>query len=260
MQITSQSQAAPMFEALAINRMEKIMLCESCGKEVTKNAELYQSCGCELDEVSSSNIEISSVESLQKQNEQALDKLTKYEKKFLGSVHYPWRRFFARTVDLVFIGVPVSFLFTFSIIVLFPNNVGGFAKFIENPIGEVVIIYALWLPVEALFLSVGGTTPAKWVFGIRVTRRTGEKLSYGQALQRAFLVFAQGDGLGIPLVTLFTRLFAYRRLKKTGTTLWDTSVDSVVTHRKWGVIRAIVVLLITLTALMIFSILNQINK
>jgi len=169
------------------------------------------------------------------QNEPQVEQPTKDESKnFLGGVHHPWRRFFARTVDLISIGFPILFLFVFSVSYLFPDNIDGFVKFIENPIGVAIILNVLWFPVEALFLSTGGTTPAKWIFGIRITSQTGEKLSYGQALKRAFLVFVQGDGFGIPLVTLFTRLFAYRRLIKTGTTLWDTSASSVVTHKEWG--------------------------
>src|SRR3546814_12019146 len=53
-------------------------------------------------------------------------------------------------------------------------------------------------------------------------------------------IFVQGVGFGIPFVALFTQLFAYRRLTKTGTTLWDTSAGAVVLHKKWGVVRALV--------------------
>lgn len=237
------------------------MFCEKCGKEATQNSKFCQYCGSDLGKVNNSQNETSSVEPVKRQNEQLTEQPTKDESKsFLGSVHHPWRRFFARTVDLMSIGILIFFLFAFSIGYLFPNNIDGFVKFIENPIGAAIVLYVLWLPVEALFLSAGGTTPAKWVFGIRVTSQTGEKLSYGQALKRAFLVFVQGDGFGIPLVTLFTRLSAYRRLTKTGTTLWDTSVDSVVTHKKWGVIRAIASIVVTLVVLMIMGILNQMGN
>jgi hypothetical protein len=115
----------------------------------------------------------------------------------------------------------------------------------------------LWLPVEALFLSVGGATPGKWIFGIRVTSLNGENLTYGKALKRAVLVFVLGDGFGVPIVNLLPRLYAYRRLTKTGSTLWDKSIGSVVTHKKWGVIRAIVCVCVTLLSFMVISALNQ---
>lgn len=195
------------------------------------------------------------------QNIQTIEQSEKDESKsFLGGVHHPWRRFFARTVDLMSSGVFVFFLFYFSFGYLFPNNIGGFVKFIENPIGAAIVLYALWIPVEALFLSARGTTPAKWVFGIRITSNTGEKLSYAQALKRTFLVFVQGDGFGIPLATVFTRLYAYRRLTKTGTTLWDTSASSVVTHKRWGIIRALASALVTFATFVVMSIFDIFNK
>lgn len=240
------------------------MFCENCGKEATQNAKYCQYCGSELsnaDQSKSNQIKASSIQSEKLEKEQLTETPKKDESKsFLGGVHHPWRRFFARTVDLMSIGILIFLLFSFSIGYLFPQNIDGFLKFIENPIGAAIVLYVLWLPFEALFLFLVGTTPAKWVFGIRVTTPTGENLSYGQALQRVFLVFVQGEGFGIPLVTLFTRLFAYRRLTKTGTTLWDTSVGSVVTHKKWGVIRAIASVFVTLVVLVIMRILNQMGN
>jgi len=63
----------------------------------------------------------------------------------------------------------------------------------------------------------------------------------------------QGQGIYIPLVSIFTRLFAYRSLKKTATTPWDKSVVSVVTHKKWGVIRAIASVVVVLVTLLIIK-------
>ena len=81
-------------------------------------------------------------------------------------------------------------------------------------------------------------------------------LSFSEALNRSFLVFVQGVGLGIPFVALFTQLFAYRRLAKTGTTLWDTSASAVVLHKKWGVFRAIVCTTAVFGVLILISALN----
>ncbi|MDP2762218.1 MAG: RDD family protein [Sideroxyarcus sp.] len=181
-------------------------------------------------------------------------------KSSLGGSYHPWRRFFARTVDLMSVGMLIYFLFVFAVRYMFPENIGGLMEFITNPIGAVILIYSLWLPVEALFLSLLGTTPAKWIFGIRVVSKTGKNLSYADALKRAVLAFTQGDGLGIPLVTIFTRLYAYQRLTITGTTLWDTSAGSEVTHKKWGVIRATMSVFVTFVALVIMAFLSSIGK
>ncbi len=133
----------------------------------------------------------------------------------------------------------------------------GFVKAIKKPITAGIILYLLWIPIEAAFLAAACTTPGKWIFGIRVVRRTGDKLSFPDALKRVFFVWIEGEGFGIPLVTIFTRFFAYRRLTLTGTTFWDTSVDSVVTHKKWGVIRTIASVLVVLLIFMIMCMLTE---
>lgn len=160
-------------------------------------------------------------------------------KTFLGGQHHPWRRYFARMVDICIAGGTLFLLLIFAFSLTMPEQAAGFAKAIENPFIGGVVLYLIWLPAEALLLSLCGTTPAKWLFGIRVAHPDGNLLSFAEALNRSFLVFVQGLGFGIPLVALFTQLFAYRRLTKTGTTLWDTSTNTAVLHKKWGVFRAL---------------------
>ena len=181
-------------------------------------------------------------------------------KTFLGGQQYPWRRLFARTIDICTAGFVLFLLLIFAISAAMPEQAEGFAKAIENPIIAGVVLYLVWLPVESLFLSLFGTTPAKWLFGIRVAHPGGDLLSYSDALNRSFLVFVQGVGFGIPIVALFTQLFAYRRLTKTGTTLWDTSANAVVLHKKWGVFRALVCTAAVFGVLILMSALNAAGK
>lgn len=129
-----------------------------------------------------------------------------------------------------------------------------------NPIIASVVLYLIWLPVDALLLSWFGTTPAKWLFGIRVAHPGGDLLTFSEALKRSFLVFVQGVGFGIPFVALFTQLFGYRRLTKTGTTLWDTSANAVVFHKKWGVFRALACTAAVIAVLVLISALNAAGK
>ena len=181
-------------------------------------------------------------------------------KTFLGGQHHPWRRLFARTVDICTAGFVLFLLLIFAFSATMPEQAAGFAKAIENPIIASVVLYLIWLPAEALLLSLFGTTPAKWLFGIRVAHPAGDLLSFSDALNRSFLVFVQGVGFGIPFVALFTQLFAYRRLTKTGTTLWDTSSSAVVLHKKWGVFRALVCTAAVFGVLILMSALNAAGK
>jgi uncharacterized RDD family membrane protein YckC len=181
-------------------------------------------------------------------------------KSFLGGQHHPWRRFFARTVDISTVGLLFFLLLAFSVGSTMPSRAEGFAKAIENPIIASFLLYLVWLPVEAVFLSLFGTTPAKWLFGIRVVHTGGELLSFSEALNRSFLVWVQGVGLGIPFVALFTQLFAYRRLTRTGTTLWDTSAGAVMTHQRWGALRALVCTVVVFSVLILLSVLNAVGN
>lgn len=181
-------------------------------------------------------------------------------KKFFGGQHHPWRRLFARTVDICTAGLVLFMLLIFAFSATMPEQAAGFAKAIENPIIASVVLYLIWLPAEALLLSLFGTTPAKWLFGIRVAHPGGNLLSFAAALNRSFLVFVQGVGFGIPFVALFTQLFAYRRLTKTGTTLWDTSTTAVVLHKKWGVFRALACTAAVFAVLILISALNAAGK
>jgi len=181
-------------------------------------------------------------------------------KTFLGGQYHPWRRLFARTVDLCTAGFVLVFLLIFAFGVAMHEQAADFAKAIENPIIAGVVLYLVWLLAEALLLSLFGTTPAKWLFGIRVAHPGGDLLSFSEALKRSFLVFVQGVGFGIPFVALFTQLFAYRRLTKTGTTLWDTSANAVVLHKKWGVFRALVCSAAVFVVLILMSALNAAGK
>lgn len=181
-------------------------------------------------------------------------------KSFFGGLHHPWRRLFARTVDICTAGFVLFLLLIFVFSATMPEQAVGFAKAVENPIVASVVLYLIWLPAEAVLLSLFGTTPAKWLFGIKVAHPGGRFLSLSESLNRSFLVFVQGVGFGIPFVALFTQLFAYRRLTKTGTTLWDTSTSAMVLHKKWGVFRALVCTAAVFAVLILISALNAAGK
>lgn len=181
-------------------------------------------------------------------------------KTFLGGPHHPWRRLFARTIDICTAGFALFLLLIFAFSATMPEQAAGFSKAVENPIIASVVLYLIWLPAETFLLSLFGTTPAKWLFGIRIEHPDGNLLSLAEALNRSFLVFVKGVGLGIPFVALFTQLFAYRRLTKTGTTLWDASANAVVLHKKWGVFRSIACTAAVFAVLILISALNAAGK
>jgi uncharacterized RDD family membrane protein YckC len=249
------------------------MYCDQCGEETEPKAKFCQSCGAELtgasckraikteflsEEISLNNATEKEDVSINKTQKGSIDQ----NNTFFGGTHHPWRRLFARSVDLflgLIMAIPLFFLTGYLTGYFLPQYINEFREILENPYTAGVLIYLLWLPIEAIFLASIGTTPAKWVFGIRILNKSGDKLTYLNALKRAALVWVQGDGFGIPIISFFTRLIAYRRLNKTGTTLWDEDVGSIVTHKKWGSLRIISSTTIVLIALTGIGFLNSIN-
>lgn len=182
-------------------------------------------------------------------------------KTFPGDTVPPWRRLFARLLDLFisFCLCVLLFLVLYAIPRYMPEGVHwedlqnlrqllGLLLFVMmivhavllQPVAAAIATFLLSVPVEALFLACFGATPAKWLFGIRVVHPDGTLLSLSEAFRRSLRVFAQGLGFGIPFIAPFTFLFAYRRLTKTGSTWWDAATNAVVRHKKRGVFRTLV--------------------
>lgn len=138
-----------------------------------------------------------------------------------GSQSRPWPRYFARAFDTMLVGLGLGALAVMA---------GGEELLGSQFLNGLMVTLSLCF-VEAALLASWGTTPGKWLFNIRVSRTNGRLLSFGQALKRAFGVFVYGQGLGIPLISLFTQASAYNKLVKEGTTTWDEGADQVVTHR-----------------------------
>jgi uncharacterized RDD family membrane protein YckC len=182
---------------------------------------------------------------------------------FFGGQHHPWRRYFARWVDLGTGGLLLLVLLRVAAYATMPEQAERLMQALDtldNPALDKllasVLLCLVWLPVEAAFLSSFGGTPAKWLFGIRVARPDGSLLSFSEALKRSFLVWIQGLGFGVPLIMQIMQLFAYRRLTKTGATSWDSAANAVVFHEKWKAFRAFLCTVAVLGVLLLIGALN----
>lgn len=148
-----------------------------------------------------------------------------------------WARWLARGLDVVLL-MPATFLLFMGLGVAaelgyLPREIMTWA---QDPIlvrvmelAAAFLLFCLW---EPLFLANAGTTPGKWLMGIRVRGADGGKLSYPRALWRFVQVWVVGLAAGIPLLVLATMLMARARLQSDGSTSWDESVGAQVTHSK----------------------------
>ena len=134
-------------------------------------------------------------------------------KSFLGGQHHPWRRLFARTVDICTAGFLLFLILIFAFSATMPEQAAGFAKAIENPIVASVVLYLIWLPAEAVLLSLFGTTPAKLGTADRKSAPFLIAVAVGSCQQKAVDLCLSPRGvmwyIQRPLLVLITRKNLY---------------------------------------------------
>lgn len=133
---------------------------------------------------------------------------------------HPWRRYFARTIDLLLFSLLMDFvLFVVFRLRPFP---GDFLRVLMG------LGYGfLYVPTEAWLLHRFGTTPGKWAMGIRLEWIEGGNLPYTEALYRSWWVLKYGMAFGIPIVQLGFQIRCYCALTGTSTKKWVKYNDRI---------------------------------
>ena len=141
---------------------------------------------------------------------------------------HPWRRYFARSLDLALAGLAVS-LMRFCVFRQ-PLDDGAGARIVQ-----LVLAWVVLMVTEPFLLHFWGTTMGKRLFGIRVVSiRTGEKLGLSEAFSRTGMVFACGDGASIPLVNIGCNIYSYYRYAVKGEPLaWEEDNTEQFSDMTW---------------------------
>ena len=160
----------------------------------------------------------------------------------------PWARLGAKLIDLGLFLIPFMILmFGVGLVIGIvlagsPNTLealispGFWSGLIWTVLG--IVVWSLTYPaVEALIISLSGTTPGKWLLGISVTRTDGGRLSFGRAYFRSFRAAAEGLALGIPLLQLIAMLMAFNKLNSEGSVSWDRMEGVAYQTGPVGVVR-----------------------
>jgi uncharacterized RDD family membrane protein YckC len=145
----------------------------------------------------------------------------------------PGVRFWARYFDYFLF----AFVFGFVFGIIEPSVVQ-----IPEIVLSMLLIF-IWIFIESYLLSSWGTTPGKWLLKTTVRDSAGKKLSFSNALKRAFTVWWRGMALGIPIIIIITLIISYNKLKKDGITPWDSEGNFVITHEKISGLRILVTVL-----------------
>lgn len=143
---------------------------------------------------------------------------------------YAWRRFFAKQVDVL---LAATLMFALLGSVLSASD-GAYNALIalENPIVLNVIGVFLAIVPNAILAGLSGRSLGKAIFGLKVVGEDGQPPGLAKGFRREMQLTAQGFGLGIPLISLFTMINSYSRLKSDGAAPWDADAELKVLYRK----------------------------
>ena len=151
------------------------------------------------------------------------------------TVSHPWRRFFARSLDLSL----CSLLWMAVCLFLFrwhPDNTWPIRLL------NSYVAYGILLVLEPILLCTWGYTPGKWIFGLAVRNPLGQKLTWGKAVDRTWGVFARGEGYGIPFYRLWRKYKCYCQCKDGEPEAWEEDTSYTIrdtrVRRCWGFVAA----------------------
>jgi uncharacterized RDD family membrane protein YckC len=97
---------------------------------------------------------------------------------------------------------------------------------IEATLGNpwvILLQYVPWFVLETFLLHRFGTTPGKWLLGLKVVNNDASLLSLREATRRSARVLCIGLGFGVGVLTLICQIMAYFTTKRLGRPLWDHS-------------------------------------
>jgi uncharacterized RDD family membrane protein YckC len=93
----------------------------------------------------------------------------------------------------------------------------------------ILFQYIPWFIMETFLLHRFGTTPGKWLLGLRVTNNDGSLLTLSGATQRSMRVLCLGIGFGWGILPIVCQTMAFFTTKRLGQTLWDKAGGHCVT-------------------------------
>ena len=130
----------------------------------------------------------------------------------------PWRRFFARSLDLGLLATLLNLCLSFFSPMKASNS--SFAWMLL----ETYLSWLFLFLLEPLFLSKWGKTPGKWLFGLSVHQKDGSLLTRSQAFERLVKIFHVGEGYAIPFYSLYRNYKCYEIYTEEGTLPWDNDL------------------------------------
>ena len=121
----------------------------------------------------------------------------------------PWQRFWARALDMTIADLLVTTVLSLVFHVSVITN--GSALF---SIGTTILTWLVVFLAEPTFLALWGTTPGKWLLGLKLEDYFGGKLTWGAGFFRCCGVLTEGFGLHIPIYSLWRAWKCYKACRE----------------------------------------------
>ncbi len=139
---------------------------------------------------------------------------------------HPWRRLFARSIDLILYNEVLNIL----LILALGYNAGmsGGARIIIFFVSPLVMLLT-----EPIMLSLFGATVGKLIFGLRVLDSNGCKLSYGQGYRRTRDIVVHGLGFRLPVYELILLVKNWVICRRGDLLPWEEESDVVGFRLRW---------------------------
>ncbi|MEG0837944.1 MAG: RDD family protein [Akkermansia sp.] len=137
----------------------------------------------------------------------------------------------------VFVAPPLSLRFWARFFDLFLYSIlyFGVARLYGMAFTPALFYPWVWLPfpiLETASLILWGTTPGKWILGMRVCDHKEDKLNVQRALYRSFYVLFFGMGMVTTLFSPIMMLLSWWYTRKSGMSPWDKRLGTIVEIKK----------------------------
>lgn len=160
---------------------------------------------------------------------------------WITSHPHPWRRYFARLLDILIFGTTAFAALGVLLYSITPDFADRLFTSMEAPSGgallDIVLTTFFASVLSAVCIGFTGRTIGKWFFGIKVTDPQNRPIGFKKAWKRELMVWARGLGLGIPIVSLFTTYSGYKNLMMHGQTTWDDELNLTVSYKPNSLIQ-----------------------
>lgn len=147
-----------------------------------------------------------------------------------------WARFLARCIDQLIVGfVLIAATYGISLpLIRFEPAWGAPLDWLHDGWLGYVLLLGASMIYDITLLAGFGSTPGKWLLGVRVMGPDGAPPSLPAMLKRVAILWSAGLALRVPVLGMIAQVGAGLRLISKGSTLWDSVARLTVERRAVG--------------------------